>query len=127
MNLTIFEGRRFTVSLSIPAPTRRRLTGTAALCSAFTGTLLTPALFFPGADLSPKLVGIAFLVPFGVGSWSLFWAERRVRADAVPLREGDEYPQRAFHEPQSAEQPTVVMHPLVPVTPERVIDGEVVR
>lgn len=80
--------------------------GAGIFALTLSGIFLAPGLLgFPGADLSPKLVFFGLAVPFGVGGWSLVWAEKRVRAEAVPLL--DEFPQKAF-EPQKAEQAPAV-------------------
>lgn len=98
------------VTFTLPKPTRRRLIGTSAFCSAFSAVWLS-AGSLPGADLSPKMLAAGLLVPFGVGAWSLVWAEHRVRVDSVPLR--DDRPQRVF-EPEALPEETVQVVQVVP-------------
>jgi hypothetical protein len=84
---------KFTVNL--PSVGRGRLIGTATASTVFSGLWMAPGLLgFPGADLSPKLVVVGLLVPYGIGAWSLAWAERRVRHESLPVR--DDFPQRAL-------------------------------
>jgi hypothetical protein len=91
------------LEFSVPKPTRRRLIGTGVFCSAFTGLFLAPgALGWPGAEmLSPKMVALTVVGCFGVGAWSLAWAERRVHVDSVPLL--DDRPQRVFESQTGAD------------------------
>jgi hypothetical protein len=95
------------VEISMPKPTRKRMIGTGTFATTLTSLFLAPGLLgWPGADLSPKLVFVGIAVPFGVGAWSLAWAERRVWKDQVPLR--DELPQKVFEKAPASETVQII-------------------
>jgi hypothetical protein len=64
---------------------RKRLIGAGALCTSASALWIAPAAVLPYAQLSPMLVFVGVVVPFGVGALTLSLMEQRIERDLQPV------------------------------------------
>jgi hypothetical protein len=88
-SVTVLRLRTHNITIDFPRASRLRLITTSSMASTATSLWIAAPAYLPFADMTPKLVGIGFLIPFGVGYFSLFFAERRARRDLRPARAND--------------------------------------
>lgn len=88
-SITVLRLREQDITLDFPRPTRLRLITTSSMASTATGLWIAAPTYLPFAEMTPRLVGIGFLVPFGVGFFTLLLAELRARQDLRPATEAD--------------------------------------
>lgn len=75
----------FVLTVQLPQVGRKRLTGTAALCSTATTLWIAAPAYLPFAVVSPMHVVEGIMIPLGVGLVALWLMEWQIDRELQPV------------------------------------------